>query len=985
MRVQAQTEIPFKLDFEQESSQWLFANDSVNQWVRGNKAYNGDESQYGLYISNTQGASNKYDGYQTQVSHAYFMVQIPQGGALLEFDYRLQGEGDEYYGISDGLKVSIVDTAQKPVAGFGMPIADGQYVRQTSWTTAQLPHPCRSSNQPEHRAFRPSLLVSDADAFELRYFPTADTQNMQTLYPTASPAELTSLQGDTEYSVCLRAICSAGDTSLTASLQFATPVTCQAVSNLSVDSISSSSALISWSKSDAGNYQVRYSLADAESASTLSTTDTSILLPGLEAASQYQVSVRAICGEGDTSRWSSLSFATRCAAQSLPIIESFEEGIMPLCWEEEILVPNSGSTTYWSVSSEESTDGGYSAVFNSHNLPEDASARLYSPEFEANHAIRLSFWFTHTIGSNLEEIIIAGYRSTTGQETVLDTLSIASDFTFHSYTLPDVTDGRIYFEGISQYKEDMYIDDIRIEGLFGTDLAVMGIDPINPVSGVESVPVSVRLQNKGTETYSGAVSLSLMDQNGNSVATEQIEVEELASNDTLPYQFKADFPIPEYGTFIASVQIQAEGDENPANDKASTEIEHYKPFSTPYSTSFAYGDSTLDYIAVQDLNKDDISWSRQPAAGYQCTYSSKEASNDLLILPAILLKPGEYQIMAEVGGVDACFPENAALYMAGSTENMLQDSALAKIENLFAPSHALTAKVAVEEEQVAYFGILAYSERDQMGLNAISFSVIQQVYSIQADICQGETYLFNGQELSQSGTYADTLVSSSNMDSIVNLYLKVHPTYLFELDTVICEGSSLAFGGITYTESGDYEKTHKTAFGCDSTYLLRLEVLPKPEPPVIEEKTENGTRMLVSNCEDGNQWYKDNAAIEGENESRYILTSNGEYYATVNNGCVESDPSNIIKITDVANDAMNAAAGLALYPNPAGDKVNLRIQHGSILRVEIFSANGKRILTEENLSAQSWQHDVHAWASGLYIVNVQTTEGNSSFKLQISK
>lgn len=139
--------------------------------------------------------------------------------------------------------------------------------------------------------------VSDADAFELRYFPTADTQDMQTLYPTASPAELTSLQGDTEYSVCLRAICSAGDTSLAASLQFATPVTCQAVSNLSVDSISSSSALISWSKSDAGNYQVRYGLADAESASTLSTTDTSILLPGLEAASQYQVSVRAICGK----------------------------------------------------------------------------------------------------------------------------------------------------------------------------------------------------------------------------------------------------------------------------------------------------------------------------------------------------------------------------------------------------------------------------------------------------------------------------------------------------------------------------------------------------------------------------------------------------------------------------------------------------------------------------------------------------------------
>lgn len=1615
----AQTEIPFKLDFEQESSQWLFANDSVNQWVRGNKAHNGDESQYGLYISNTQGASNKYEGYQPQVSHAYFMVQVPQGGALLEFDYRLQGEGDEYYGISDGLKVSIVDTAQKPIAGFGMPITDGQYVRQTSWTTAQLPvdgpsgsedngmryivftwvndasqannpavaidnvtvrfddcpepenlklcqepdslqatsaeicwdapqtdvrlyeillypsyaptlreyfhttensfllqgldeltyysvqvrairnelsysnfsnplsfetpvrfpapthfaadvtdqgvtfswqgeadayvlsykttdaavytdvaanvhgitldyeqlqpaqsytarlrgvygekdssawtteisfsTPCtgteslpyaenfenwgpnaplcwtvvdanqdgttwkqgtesyglqgscatypysrsnaandwlispaisidractllfsyrsssptydeklsvylsntspdiasleqnkifekpdirnmsyeqasipldeyvgetvyigfkaqseadmyglfidelsivsctapkasieavaqnsaslivseaaqtvlvsyrslpdgewiRQSSQgstvpltglnpqteyevqvrnlcsandtsspatlyfttacgisslpfaenfdnsgynipncwdnsegtasdsykwtteatdngfymlfnsmyayegdnsylkspsietgsaeelelsfeyynPEGESSPASILavyilndagerdtlatnlpaaewshasfifsdildgaesiqivfeavgnygygevsidnvrlalppscpvpsdlqisqnaghsaslswISDADAFELRYFPTADSQNMQTLYPTASPAELTSLQGDTEYSVELRAICGAGDTSQAASLQFTTPVTCQTVSNLSVDSTSSSSVLISWSKSDAGNYQVRYGLADAESASTLSTKDTSILLTGLEAANQYQVSVRAICGEGDTSRWSSISFATQCAAQSLPVIESFEEGAMPFCWEEEIIVPNSGSTTtYWSVSSEESIDGGYSAVFNSYDLRQNAKARLHTPEFEASHDITLSFWFRHPSGSNPEERIIVGYQSSNGQETALDTLSGELDFTFHSYTVPDITDGRIYFEGISQYGQNMYIDDIRIEGLFGTDLAVMGIDPINPVSGVESVPISMQLQNKGTEPYSGSVNLALIDQNGNTVGTGQIEVEELASNDTLPYQFKADFPISGYGTFIASVQIQAEGDENPANDKASTEIEHYKPFSTPYSTTFAYGDSTLDYIAVQDLNKDDISWNRQASAGYQCTYSSKEASNDLLILPAILLRPGEYQIMAEVGGVDACFPENAALYMAGNTENMLLDSALAKVENLFASSHALTAKVAVDKEQVAYFGILACSERDQMGLNAISFSVTQQAYGIQADICQGETYLFNGQELSQSGTYTDTLVSASNTDSIVNLHLNVHPTYLFELDTVICEGSSLAFGGATYTESGEYEQAHTTAFGCDSTYLLRLEVLPKPEPPVIEEQTENGTRMLVSNYEDGNQWYKDNAAIEGENESRYILTSNGEYYATVNNGCAESAPSNIIKITDLANDAMNAAAGLALYPNPTRDKVNLRIQHGSILRVEIFSANGKRILAEENLSAQSWQHDVHAWAAGMYIVNVQTTEGYSSFKLQISK
>ena len=48
------------------------------------------------------------------------------------------------------------------------------------------------------------------------------------------------------------------------------------------------------------------------------------------------------------------------------------------------------------------------------------------------------------------------------------------------------------------------------------------------------------------------------------------------------------------------------------------------------------------------------------------------------------------------------------------------------------------------------------------------------------------------------------------------------------------------------------------------------------------------------------------------------------------------------------------------------------------LSFEYYNPEGER-------SPASMQHDVHAWASGLYIVNVQTTEGNSSFKLQISK
>lgn len=94
-------------------------------------------------------------------------------------------------------------------------------------------------------------------------------------------------------------------------------------------------------------------------------------------------------------------------------------------------------------------------------------------------------------------------------------------------------------------------------------------------------------------------------------------------------------------------------------------------------------------------------------------------------------------------------------------------------------------------------------------------------------LCYGDTYVFDGREITQSGTYIDTLQTAIGCDSIVTLHLSAKPLLRTVIHDVVCPGE-------TYTGYGfigvpaiarDYERTETTSDGCDSTIVLRLAVL----------------------------------------------------------------------------------------------------------------------------------------------------------------
>ncbi|MEO6037541.1 MAG: hypothetical protein ABIQ93_03940, partial [Saprospiraceae bacterium] len=97
---------------------------------------------------------------------------------------------------------------------------------------------------------------------------------------------------------------------------------------------------------------------------------------------------------------------------------------------------------------------------------------------------------------------------------------------------------------------------------------------------------------------------------------------------------------------------------------------------------------------------------------------------------------------------------------------------------------------------------------------------------LSASICAGQTYLFAGQELDTSGVYVDSLMTVTGCDSIITLTLTVDPPIVINLAKQICQGNSYFFDGQDLDVSGVYTAMDTTAAGCDSTTVLTLSVQP---------------------------------------------------------------------------------------------------------------------------------------------------------------
>ena len=101
--------------------------------------------------------------------------------------------------------------------------------------------------------------------------------------------------------------------------------------------------------------------------------------------------------------------------------------------------------------------------------------------------------------------------------------------------------------------------------------------------------------------------------------------------------------------------------------------------------------------------------------------------------------------------------------------------------------------------------------------------IVHTPYSVvNESICEGNGYELGDETFYDAGTYVVEVETSAGCETEVTLNLNVDPTPSSTMDEEICEGNSYTFEGEILTETGVYTYAYPVQNGCDSIETLNL-------------------------------------------------------------------------------------------------------------------------------------------------------------------
>ncbi|MEZ4805314.1 MAG: gliding motility-associated C-terminal domain-containing protein [Bacteroidia bacterium] len=110
----------------------------------------------------------------------------------------------------------------------------------------------------------------------------------------------------------------------------------------------------------------------------------------------------------------------------------------------------------------------------------------------------------------------------------------------------------------------------------------------------------------------------------------------------------------------------------------------------------------------------------------------------------------------------------------------------------------------------------------------IQIKICKRVGSLQSiNICEGDTFYFNGHSYAKPGQFFDTLSTYDNQDSIVTSLIQMTLSSRVFLKHVLCENDSFKVGNRYYSKTGVYKDTFQNYLGCDSIVVSDILKLPK--------------------------------------------------------------------------------------------------------------------------------------------------------------
>ena len=297
-------QLPYFCDFENsQDNGWQLVNGTqINKWYIGSATSNGGSNS--LYISNNNGASNTYTITTTSNVFAVRPVYIPVAGEYeYSYDWHCYGESSWDY-LNAALAPSSMTFTAGNICGFGL---------------------------------------GNAPSGTIRLYPNSNTMNQTSSWTTVTGTINVTAPGTYNIVFLWHNDASQGTMPPAAIDNFLIRrfVSCEAPDNLTVTQSDGTSVTIEWAAPLGAIGGTSYEVSNG--ISTAIVNGTSYTFTSLAPNSQYRLSVRAICGDGDTSDAVSTILTTGCfTINSFPYIENFDgytsstepkTDVEPTCWE----------------------------------------------------------------------------------------------------------------------------------------------------------------------------------------------------------------------------------------------------------------------------------------------------------------------------------------------------------------------------------------------------------------------------------------------------------------------------------------------------------------------------------------------------------------------------------------------------------------------------------------------------------------------------
>jgi len=235
--------------------------------------------------------------------------------------------------------------------------------------------------------------------------------------------------------------------------------------------------------------------------------------------------------------------------------------------------------------------------------------------------------------------------------------------------------------------------------------------------------------------------------------------------------------------------------------------------------------------------------------------------------------------------------------------------------------------------------------------------VVARVY-----VSSGSSTISGSAQVCQGAAVTYSVPANDNIDS----YIWTLPTGVTAVNPSTSNTISVNFGN--NAQSGDIKVKGHNACSDEVESAFAVVVNAIPSTPVIS----SNAVMLQSSSVDGNQWYFNNALIQGATGNTYTPTSSGSYYTIVTLSACPSQASNVISFVITGLDDVVKENVISIYPNPIkSNSVTINISKNLIVgnvMVNIFDVHGWLILSK-NVVGEIIDLD-RGVESGIYFVNV---------------